>query len=90
MSFWPPWLLSSRALGALQRVLLVALLAPALLVAIVAAVPAMLILPFLPRGTERTVRLLKAHTAYLRTLLTASQNTQHEPLKREQRGRSGR
>jgi hypothetical protein len=65
--FFPP-----RALGALQRVALVGLLTPAVLLALAAAVPALLVLPFLPGGTERSVRLLSAHTGYLRTLLTGS------------------
>ncbi|MFJ9776767.1 dTMP kinase [Kitasatospora sp. NPDC101157] len=55
-----------------QRVLLVALLTPALLVTVLAAVPALVVLPFLPGGTDRAVRLLHTHTAQLRTLLNAS------------------
>ncbi|MGW2376574.1 dTMP kinase [Kitasatospora sp. NPDC001683] len=58
--------------GALQRVMVVALLAPVLLIAAIASVPVFAILPFLSHGTERTVRILTAHTAYARTLLTAS------------------
>ncbi|CAL9590038.1 hypothetical protein [Streptomyces sp. enrichment culture] len=61
--------------GPLRRVLLVALLAPALLVALTATVPALAVLPFLPDGTDRTVRLLRAHNAYLRTLLITSPPT---------------
>lgn len=68
----PPWLPSPRTIGALQRVLLVALLTPAVLVALVAAVPALLLLPFLPGGTDRATKLLTAHTRYLSTLLTNS------------------
>lgn len=69
---------SPRALGALQRVLLVALLTPAVLLALLPMLPALLILPFLHDGTERTVKLLRAHTDYLRTLLTGS-NPSPEP-----------
>ncbi|MEU6416631.1 dTMP kinase [Streptomyces spiralis] len=68
----PPWLPSPRTMGALQRVLLVALLTPAVLVALTAAVPALILLPFLPGGADRTIRLLAAHTRYLNTLLTKS------------------
>lgn len=68
----PPWLPSPRTVGALQRVLLVALLTPAVLVALIAAVPALIVLPFLPGGTERAIKLLCAHTRYLGTLLTNS------------------
>ncbi|MBD0692983.1 hypothetical protein BG452_12010 [Streptomyces sp. CBMA123] len=55
-----------------QRVLLVALLTPLLLLTVLAAVPALVVLPFLPGGTDRAVRLLRVHTAQLRTLLDAS------------------
>lgn len=68
----PPWLSFPRDVGALQRVLLVALLAPAVLVALAAAVPALALLPFFPRGTDRATKLLSAHTRYLSTLLTES------------------
>ncbi|MGW3938368.1 dTMP kinase [Streptomyces phaeochromogenes] len=67
-----PWLPSPRTLSALQRVLLVTLLTPAVLIALAAAVPALILLPFLPGGTDRTIKLLKAHTTYLSTLLTKS------------------
>ncbi|MDQ0779062.1 hypothetical protein QF026_007528 [Streptomyces aurantiacus] len=62
-------------IGPLRRVLLVALLAPALLMALTATVPALAVLPFLTDGTDRAVRLLRAHNAYLRTLLTTSPPT---------------
>ncbi|MFF4506765.1 dTMP kinase [Streptomyces sp. NPDC001401] len=68
----PPWLPSPRTVGALQRVLLVALLTPAVLVALTAAVPALVLLPFLPGGTDRATKLLAAHTLYLTSLLTNS------------------
>ncbi|MFM9625127.1 dTMP kinase [Streptomyces turgidiscabies] len=68
----PPWLPSPRTLGALQRVLLVALLTPAVLIALTAAVPALILLPFFPGGTDRAIKLLTAHTRYLGTLLTNS------------------
>lgn len=61
-----------RHAGAIQRVLLVALLAPVVLLAAVAAVPAMVVLPFLPNGTERAVKLISAWTSYTRTLLSSS------------------
>ncbi|WP_181785504.1 dTMP kinase [Streptomyces phytophilus] len=57
-------------IGSLQRVLLVAILAPALFVALAVAFPALAVLPFLNDGTDRAVRLLRAHNAYLRALLT--------------------
>lgn len=59
----------------LRRVLLVALLVPALLLALTATVPALVFLPFLTDGTERAVRLLRAHNAYLRTVLTSGTRT---------------
>lgn len=67
-----PFLPPPHALGALQRVLLVALLTPAVLLALAAAVPALIVLPFLPGGTDRAIALLTAHTGYLKTLLTGS------------------
>lgn len=66
----PP--LPARALLALQRVLLVALLAPVVLIAAIAAVPALALLPFLSGGTDRAVKLIAAHTAYARALLSSS------------------
>ncbi|MGW4759694.1 dTMP kinase [Streptomyces chartreusis] len=68
----PVWLPSPRTVGALQRVLIVALLTPAVLVALTAAVPALVLLPFLPGGTDRAIKLFTAHTRYLGTLLTSS------------------
>jgi len=59
-------------LNALQRVLLVGLGTPALTLAMAACIPALVFLPFFPNGTERAVNLLRAHTAYLRTLMTTS------------------
>jgi hypothetical protein len=64
--------LHACALLALQRVLLVALLAPVVLIAAIAAIPAFALLPFLPGGTDRVVKLLTAHAAYTRTLLSSS------------------
>ncbi|MFJ9448246.1 dTMP kinase [Kitasatospora sp. NPDC101235] len=69
-----PTLPSPRVLGALQRVLLVALLAPVLIIASLAAVPALMVLPFLPDGTPRAVQLLTAHAATARTLLAWSRH----------------
>lgn len=66
----PP--MPAHALVALQRVLHVALLAPVVLIAATAAIPAFALLPFLPGGTDRAVKLISAHTAYARTLLGAS------------------
>ncbi|MFF5480932.1 dTMP kinase [Streptomyces sp. NPDC012935] len=68
----PVWLPSPRTVGALQRVLIVALLTPAVLVALAAVLPALALLPFLPGGTDRAIKLLTAHTRYLSTLLTNS------------------
>ncbi|MEU5403885.1 dTMP kinase [Streptomyces californicus] len=67
-----PFLPPPSTLGAIQRVLLVALLTPAVLLALAAAVPALIVLPFLPGGTDRAIALLTAHTAYLKALLTGS------------------
>ncbi|RVU14595.1 dTMP kinase [Streptomyces antnestii] len=61
-----------RSLGAMQRVLLVALLVPVVLIAVVAAVPALVVLPFFSNGTERVIKILAALTAYARTLLITS------------------
>lgn len=72
MPFLPPLTLSARTLGALQRVLLVALLTPAALIMVLGSLPALVLLPFLPGGTDRAIKLLKAHTAHLRALLTTS------------------
>jgi hypothetical protein len=68
----PPWLPNLRALGAIQRVLMVALLTPAVLIALAANLPALIVLPFLPGGTDRATKLLAAHTRYLTILLTNS------------------
>ncbi|MFE7445641.1 dTMP kinase [Streptomyces chartreusis] len=68
----PVWLPSPRTVGALQRVLIVALLTPAVLVALTAAVPALVLLPFLPGGTDRAIKLFTVYTRYLGTLLTSS------------------
>lgn len=68
----PLWLPAPRALGAFQRVLTVALLTPAVLLALTAALPALTVLPFLPGGTDRAIKLLTAQTCYLTTLLTKS------------------
>lgn len=65
--------------NALQRVLLVGLGTPALTLAMAASLPALALLPFLPHGTERTARLLRAHAAYLRTLMTTSQRQPSTP-----------
>jgi hypothetical protein len=70
----PPWLPVPRTLGALQRVLLVTLLTPAVLIALTAAVPALIVLPFLPEGTDRAIALLTAHRRYLSALLTNSKS----------------
>ncbi|WP_340563506.1 hypothetical protein [Streptomyces sp. GSL17-111] len=43
--------------------------------ALSATIPALAVLPFLTDGTDRAVRLLRAHNAYLRTLLTTSPST---------------
>lgn len=61
-----------RTAGAFQRVLIVTLLAPALFIALTAALPALIVLPFLPGGTDKAIKLLGAHIRYLATLLTHS------------------
>ena len=68
----PPWLPNPCAVGALQRVLNIALLTPAVFMALAAALPALMVLPFLPGGTDRAIKLLAAHTRYLATLLAHS------------------
>jgi hypothetical protein len=68
----PTWLPAPSTLDAFQRVLLVALLTPAVLIALLATIPALALLPFFPAGTDRATRLLSAHTRYLNTLLTNS------------------
>lgn len=65
----PPWPPGSSAL---KRVLLVALLTPVLIVALAASLPALLVLPFLPGGTDRAIRLMRAHRSYLLALLKES------------------
>jgi hypothetical protein len=60
------------SLTALQRVLLIALLVPITTVMTAGSLPALMVLPFLPGGTDRATRLLRAHRAYLHTLLTDS------------------
>lgn len=70
-----PVLPSPRTLGACQRVLVVAVLAPAVLLALSTAVVPLIFLPFLPGGTERSVKLLAAHATYLRTLLNGSRTS---------------
>ncbi|WP_435610494.1 hypothetical protein [Streptomyces sp. C10-9-1] len=47
-----------------------------------AAVPALIVLPFLPGGTDRAIALLTAHTAYLRALLTGSRTLPPDPARR--------
>ncbi|MEV5847403.1 dTMP kinase [Streptomyces sp. NPDC051985] len=72
MHLLPSLLPSPRTLATLQRVLLVALLTPAVLAALAAAIPAMTLMPFLPGGTDRAIRLLAAQRTYLSTLLAGS------------------
>lgn len=81
-----PFLPFPLPLAPLQRVLLVALLVPLLLVTVVAAVPALILLPFLPGGTDRTIRILRTHTAQIRTLLDTSR-TAPAPRRRKVAGR---
>jgi hypothetical protein len=69
----------AHALPAGQRVLLVALLAPVVLIAAAAAIPAFVLLPFLPGGTDRVVKLITAHTAYVRALLNSSRSRPLRP-----------
>jgi hypothetical protein len=67
-----------RALVATQRTAIFALVAPVLLLITIAAVPAFAVLPFVHGGTDRVVKLLRAHSAYARTLLTGSRNSASE------------
>jgi hypothetical protein len=60
------------AIGTSQRVLLVALLMPALLLIVLATVPALMMLPFLRDGIRRTSSLMRAHTEITATLLKDS------------------
>ncbi|MFB7575924.1 hypothetical protein [Streptomyces sp. NPDC056165] len=55
--------------------LIIALLVPVLLLVTLAALPALIIMPFFPGGTERMVTLLRAHISYARALLTGSRST---------------
>jgi hypothetical protein len=71
----------TRSLGAFQRVLLVALLTPVILIAVTAAIPALILLPFLPRGTERAVLLLTAFTTYAGVLLSKSHPAVSKPVR---------
>ncbi|MFE2509828.1 dTMP kinase [Streptomyces naganishii] len=66
--------LPTAALRGAQRVLLVALLAPALLIAVIATTPALLVVPFLRNGTRRTKDLLGAFAAMAATLLRDSRS----------------
>lgn len=63
---------SARWLVASQPVLRLALAVPALLLTTVAGLPALVILPFIPGGIDRAVRLIQAHMEYARTLLAGS------------------
>ncbi|MFE2699255.1 dTMP kinase [Streptomyces mirabilis] len=71
-----PLVFSPRLLVGLQRVLVVALLLPILVVPLVAAVPALTLLPFLPHGTDSALRLLGAHRDYMSSLLTGSRSAE--------------
>lgn len=55
-----------------QRALLVALLTPAFTVVTLGLVPALLLLPFLPGGTDRAIKLIRELTTFARNLLTHS------------------
>jgi hypothetical protein len=70
-----PFLPTTASLTALQRVLLVALLTPVIAALAISSLPALMVLPFLPGGTDRTTRLLRAHRAYLNTLLIDSRSS---------------
>ncbi|SDN71190.1 hypothetical protein [Actinacidiphila guanduensis] len=64
--------LPMRPLGALQRVLLVTLLTPIALIVAAASIPAFVLLPFFPGGTNRVILLLTTLTTYATALLTNS------------------
>jgi hypothetical protein len=55
-----------------QRALLVALFTPAFTVVTIGLVPALLLLPFLPGGTDRAIRLIRELATFARNLLTHS------------------
>lgn len=64
--------LPTRQLGALQRVLVVALLTPVALIVTAASIPAFIVLPFFPGGTDRVILLLTTVTGYVTALLSNS------------------
>ena len=64
--------LAPRQLSALQRVLLVALFVPGMLLMTASTLPALMVLPFFPGGTERAIKLLNVHKAYATAVFTGS------------------
>ena len=72
-------MLPIRALGATQRVLIIALLVPALLLVTVSALPALMIMPFLPNGTDHVIKLLHTHITYAHVLLVGSRSGSGSP-----------
>jgi hypothetical protein len=58
--------------GVAQRVVLVALCAPAMLLLVAATVPALIVLPFRKDGIDRAAKILAAHTTYARVVLASS------------------
>jgi hypothetical protein len=61
-----------RLAAPLERAVLVALLLPPMLLVVLATLPALAVLPFLPEGERRTASLLRLHTAAARTLLAGT------------------
>lgn len=73
--------LPTRVVGDLQRVLIVAMLTPVVLIAVIATIPALVLLPFFPQGTDRAVKLFTAYTTYVRVLLNKSRsNSDSRPV----------
>ncbi|MFI6873940.1 hypothetical protein ACIBL6_10920 [Streptomyces sp. NPDC050400] len=62
--------------GAAPRALLVALTVPALFLTTAATLPALVVLPFVPGGVARAVRLTSALTAFATALLAHSRETE--------------
>jgi len=58
-----------------QRVILAALAILPLLIVVVATIPALLVLPFLPHGTSRLLRLIEKMIMWLREALAGSRST---------------
>ncbi|ROR45076.1 dTMP kinase [Kitasatospora cineracea] len=67
--------LSDRPFDAARAVAVVALLAPPLLLAAVASLPALVLLPFLPGGDRRAERLMRQLMLWTARLVDAGRRT---------------